>query len=238
MAAPGCPLATSSSFGFLGALPAPAGAHAPAGILAADFMDRPLLESPLVFFDVETTGLSSRRGDRVCEIAVLRREPGGAEERFSALIDPGRSLSPGAFRVNRISREMLRAAPKFNEIAPRLRALLSGAIGVAHHATFDVTFIRDEYLRIGEPFVLPHCVDTLKWARAFYRLPKNNLGEVARAFGVEAPLAHRAMVDVETTRAIFLAMAGELSARGLATPREIQQATRKSARGRRKSAAA
>ena len=74
---------------------------------------RKITEVPLTFVDVETTGLSPRDGDRVCEIALIRREPGVRERIFSSLIDPKRAISPGAYRVNRITAKMLKGAPMF-----------------------------------------------------------------------------------------------------------------------------
>jgi len=200
-------------------------------------LDQPLLEAPLAFFDVETTGLSSRRGDRVCEIAVLRRDPGGKEEIFETLIDPGRPLSLSAFRVNRISREMLKDAPRFPAVAREIKRLLEGAVGVAHHARFDIGFLRNEFFLLGEAFSVPHCLDTLALARAFYRFPRNNLLEVARGLGVAVARAHRARADVETTRAVFERMAGELATQGLLTPRQIQERLKGAVRRRRRSGA-
>jgi DNA polymerase III subunit epsilon len=205
-----------------------------------DLLDRPIAEIPLVFFDLETTGLSFRRGARVCEVAMLRREPalaGGDEAAlYESLIDPGRPISLGAFRVNRISHSLLKGAPRFGELAPQIRQVMAGAMGVAHNAPFDTGFLRTEFLYLGQAFLVPHCLDTLAIARGFYRFPKNNLSEIARAFGIRVELAHRARADVETTRAVFDAMVRDLAAKGICTARQIQQQLKRAARRKRKRA--
>lgn len=202
---------------------------------AMDLLDRPLAELPLVFFDTETTGLSFRRGDRVCEIALLRREPGGDEAMYESLIEPGRPISPAAFRVNKISPQLLKGAPRFSEVAPQIKQILEGAIGVAHNANFDIGFLRTEFLYLGQALLVPvHCIDTLKLARAFYRFPRNNLGELARAFGIQAEVMHRARADVETMQGVFDAMMRDLAAKGISTLRQLNVQMKRAARKKRR----
>lgn len=197
-----------------------------------DLLDRPLAELPLVFFDVETTGLSFRKGDRICEVAALRCEPSGKEDLCESLINPGCPVSPRAFQVHKISPQMLAPAPHFAEVVPRLKEVFRGAIGVAHNARFDIGFLRSEFLRLGQPFLLPCCLDTLAFARAFYRFPRNNLQEIARSLGIQVHQAHRARADVETLRAIFRRMVRDMEEHGLKTPRQMKNALRRLSRKR------
>lgn len=199
-----------------------------------ELLERPLDAVPLVFFDVETTGISSRRGDRVCEVAVLRLEPDGQEQLFEALIDPGRPISRSAFEVNRITPEMLRGRPRFADVAPQLAPLFEDALGVAHNARFDIDFLRQEFLRLGDLFPAPQCLDTLHLARGFYQFPRNNLGEVARHLGVRVELAHRARADVEVTRAIFAIMRQHLLQQGLLSAKQIQEHLKRARRRKRR----
>ena len=62
-----------------------------------NLLDVPLSEVPLVYFDVETTGLKPVFGDRICEVAALRCR--GTEElgAYHSLVDPQRPISPGAW---------------------------------------------------------------------------------------------------------------------------------------------
>jgi DNA polymerase-3 subunit epsilon len=163
----------------------------------------PLKETQFAIFDVETTGLSPAYGHRVCEIGCLRLLGGEAIGWFESLVDPGRPISAGAYRVNRISADMLLDALPFEQVAEPLLALMDAAVLVAHNAPFDLGFLAAE-LEIAQ--LLPPegpVVDTLALARRAYSFARNGLQAVAAALGVEAGPAHRAMGDVWTTRHVL-----------------------------------
>jgi DNA polymerase III epsilon subunit family exonuclease len=176
----------------------------------------------LVFFDLETTGLSLRKGERVCEVAILRREPSGEERWLDTLVRSERPVSAGAFQANKISEEMLQGAPAFCDVASQVNEIMRGAVGIAHNATFDAGFLRREFERLQQLIVIPPCLDTLAMSRVFYTFPKNNLAAIAKHFNIEVKLSHRARADVETMRDVFDAMIKDLAAYQLQTPRQIQ----------------
>lgn len=157
------------------------------------------------FLDVETTGLSPRYGDRVCEIAVARS---GApadliQATYATLVNPERSISPGASSVNGLRDEDVRDAPRFAEIADAAQTMLRDAVIVCHNAPFDLGFVSSEMLRAGRAFRAPTTLDTLELARACYRFRSNSLSNVARALNIPTPDAHRALGDAMTTRAVL-----------------------------------
>lgn len=162
-----------------------------------------LMEVPLVFVDVETTGLDPSRGDRICEVALIRREPSGSTYEWSQLIDPQRPISRGAYAVNRISASLLKGAPRFAAVIPEVNDVVSGAVWVAHNAPFDLGFLQSEYRRARRVFVERPVIDTVHLARRHFRFPSNRLGELARQFGVVVEEAHRALGDCRTTLAVF-----------------------------------
>lgn len=165
--------------------------------------DRPLSEISFVVLDVETTGLSPAYGHRVCEVACLRVCGGEEVGRFESLVDPGRSISAGAFRVNRITPEMLAGAPTFDAVAARLLELMDGAALVAHNAPFDLGFLAAELEIAKLPPPEGPVVDTLALARRAYSFARNSLSAVANALEVETGPAHRAMGDAWTTRHVL-----------------------------------
>jgi DNA polymerase-3 subunit epsilon len=162
-----------------------------------------LTAAPLAFVDVETTGLDPSRGDRMCEIAIIRREPSGSTYEWSQLVDPGRRISPGAFAVNRITASMLRGAPRFSSLIPEINDVVEGAVWVAHNATFDLGFLKSEYKRGRRVLVERPVIDTAHLARRHFRFRSNALGELALQFGIVAPNAHRALGDCRTTMGVF-----------------------------------
>ncbi len=167
--------------------------------------------------DVETTGLSAASGHRICEIALLRWRGGKVLESFESLIDPQRSISPGAAAVNGLSDFQIRGQPLFDQVAEQVQAMLAGAVLVAHNAAFDLSFLAAEWRRLRWPPRLGFTVDTLLLARRLYTFRHNNLADVARSLRVRIDQEHRAMGDVWTTQGVLQAMLADLNRQGKAT---------------------
>lgn len=181
----------------------------------------PLDAIPLVFLDLETTGLFPHRGDRVCELALLRERGGLVELRYETLVDPLRPLSERSFMVNRIGPEDLAGAPLFADVAEPLRQICAGAALVAHNAPFDMEFLHAELAHAGLPPISAPVIDTLTLARRLNpRRPSHSLSALALAVGAEPP-SHRAMGDVLALRAVFADMAVQLAAQGIRTLGEV-----------------
>lgn len=171
---------------------------------------------PLAFLDVETTGLSPKWGDRICEIAVLRCEGDEIVDALQQLVNPRRQMSPGAHAVHGITEGMVCDAPPFAQVADDVLSLLDGAVFVGHNAPFDLGFLAEELRRMGAG--MPHYValDTLRLAQRHYRLSRYSLGRLVQALGVEvAGRAHRAMGDVLRTRAVFQRLVDDLWPAGI-----------------------
>ena len=163
-------------------------------------LDRPLNEVTFALFDVETTGLSPAYGHRVCEIACLCVRGGTETGCFESLVDPERSISAGAFRVNRITPQMLAGARPFSAIAQPLLALMEDSVLVAHNAPFDLGFLAKELeIAMLAPPEGP-IVDTLTLSRRIYRSTSHSLSAITRTLELPAEPTHRAMSDVQATR--------------------------------------
>ncbi|HSG99945.1 MAG TPA: exonuclease domain-containing protein [candidate division Zixibacteria bacterium] len=180
-----------------------------------------LSQIPLVFVDVETTGLSPDGGDRVCEIAMIRRDTDGVRTEWSSLVDPRRGISPGAFAVNGITAEMLSGAPLFCDLLPRIQELAEDAVWVAHNAAFDLGFLRSEYAIAGAPFPESAVIDTVHIARRHFRFASNRLGALAREFQIANPAAHRALGDCLTTETLFQRMIEKVYSERIPTLGEV-----------------
>jgi DNA polymerase-3 subunit epsilon len=180
-------------------------------------LELPLSSIPVAFLDFETTGLSPRRGDRVCEVALQRVGGRIVEASFTTLVDPQRPLSPRSFAVNRITPEMLAGAPSFSEVAGSIRAALAGSAIVAHNAPFDLEFLHAELALAGQPPLVVPTIDTLAIARRLFpRRPSHSLAALATALGSPPP-SHRAMDDVLALRVVFDDLAAQLAALGITT---------------------
>ncbi len=167
--------------------------------------------------DVETTGLSADSGHRICEIALLRFRGGKVLDSFESLIDPQRSVSPGASAVNGLSDFQLNGQPIFSQVAQDVQAMLACSVLVAHNAPFDLSFLAAEWRRLRWPPRLGFAVDTLLLARRLYNFRRNNLVDVARSLRVRIDREHRAMGDVWTTLRVLQVMLADLNRQGAVT---------------------
>jgi DNA polymerase-3 subunit epsilon len=178
-------------------------------------LDLPLAVIPLAFLDFETTGLSPRRGDRVCEMALQRVVGGTVETSYTTLINPQRPLSARSFAINQISAEQLSNAPTFSSIAGSLRAALTDTVIVAHNAPFDLEFLHAELALAGQPPLRVPAIDTLAIARRLFpKRRSHSLAALATALGSPPP-SHRAMDDVLALRVVFDDMVAQLAMLGI-----------------------
>ena len=183
----------------------------------------PLNEIKFACLDTETTGLSPERGGKICEIAVSVSQNGRKLEEFSTLLNPGMPMHPDVIAIHGITNDMVKDAPKFIDVLPRLLALLDGCVLVAHNAEFDLGFLRAETASCGLRFPDYPVVDTLKLARKNGRFQRNNLGVIAAALGIDAQGAHRAMADVRMTEKVLYNFLHEFARCGVNCLEELQK---------------
>ena len=107
------------------------------------------LVNPLVFFDLETTGINISK-DRIVEIAYLKVYPNGKEESKTRRINPDMPIPPEATAIHRITDEDVKDCPKFKEIAKSLAAHLEGCDLAGFNSNrFDIPLLAEEFLRAG-----------------------------------------------------------------------------------------
>ena len=163
------------------------------------------LRKPVVFFDLETTGVAPDR-DRIVDLAFLRRAPDGQEEVFSALVDPGMPIPPEATAVHHITDEMVRGQPGFAALAPKLLDFIGDAdlagFGILR---FDVPMLTAEFQRAGITFTTASrsLVDALT---VFHRMEPRNLTAAYKLYcGKALEDAHRAEADMRASSDVLWA---------------------------------
>jgi DNA polymerase III epsilon subunit family exonuclease len=179
--------------------------------------DLPLFEQTFAVVDVETTGLSARLGDRICEVAVVVARGGQILDQVQTLVNPQKPISRGASAVNGITDSMVRGAPAFRTVAPALVQALDGAVLVAHNASFDLSFISGELRAAGYSPPENPVVDTLALARRCYTFNSNKLGDVARSLGIKTQGLHRALADATITWHVLKRFLWDLQSQGITT---------------------
>ena len=116
-------------------------------------VERLMLQRPLVFLDVESTG-TSVSSDRIVEIAILRLHPDGSEKFFCRRVNPGMPIPAEAKAVHGITDADVKGEPPFASYGKSLLELLSDCdfAGFAV-ARFDLPLLEAEFRRAGLEFV-------------------------------------------------------------------------------------
>ena len=194
--------------------------------ISSDATDELMLkDAKYIVFDIETTGLSSTR-DKIIEIAAVKIESGSISEKYQSFINPIEALSTFTTQLTDITDEMLSAAPTIEEALPGFLKFIEGGVLVAHNASFDVGFIKENAKTQSLEFDDSLFIDTLNLARYFYndRLKRFNLKALAKFFKVKQEKHHRAEDDAYVTAQIWLSMLSDLFKRNIKQFREINQA--------------
>jgi DNA polymerase III subunit epsilon len=152
--------------------------------------------------DVETTG-GTAKSERITEIAVVVHDGNAILEQYSTLLNPERSIPWHITNITGISDDMVKNAPKFYEVAKKIVELTEGAIFVAHNVTFDYSFVREEFARLGFPFVRKQLCTVRLSRKAFPGLPSYSLSNLKKHFKIYAEKSHRALDDTLATVEVF-----------------------------------
>jgi DNA polymerase III subunit epsilon len=173
-----------------------------------------LTDRSLAVVDLETTGFApgGDRGDRIIEVAVVRMTPDGhIEDEWVTLLNPGRDVGPTW--VHKVSQDMVVDAPDFAAVAGDLLDRLSGAVVVAHNASFEDSFLGWEFAHADLSMPPLPALCTMRLARKVMTAPNYKLATCCEAFGLVNDGAHSALGDARVTAGLvrqLLARAPEL----------------------------
>lgn len=164
---------------------------------------------PLIFFDVETTGLDPHR-DRIVEIALVRINPGARPQSHELRFNPEQPIPPRATAIHGITDEQVAHCPTFSQKAAELADLVAdtdlAGFGIAR---FDLPFLAAEFERAGWEFSL-HDRKVVDVLRLYHRLEPRDLAAAVRRYcGGDHVRAHHAGDDAMAAVAVFDAMLGE-----------------------------
>ena len=163
------------------------------------------LSRPIIFFDLETTGLSIG-SDRIVEVCLLKVNPNNSTETKTWRVNPQIPIPPFVSRIHGIYDKDVAACPNFKELAPQLAVFIGNADLAGFNSNkFDVPFLVEEFLRADVDFDLKNrkLVDV---QNIFHFMEPRNL-KAAYKFYCDKDLinAHSAEADTVATYEIFLA---------------------------------
>ena len=105
------------------------------------------LKNPIVFFDLETTGVNIAT-DRIVEISYLKVYPNGKEECKTLRINPGIPIPPESTAVHGISDADVANCPTFKEVAKTIAREIEGCDLAGYNSNrFDIPLLVEELLR-------------------------------------------------------------------------------------------
>ena len=175
------------------------------------------LTRPLVFFDLETTGLRTE-ADRVVEIGLVKLHPDGRRDALCERVDPGIDIPDGATKIHGIHTGDVRGLfgkPQLPKIADRILAFFEGAdVSGFNSLSYDMPLWLAECERHGIPFsvegrqhvdvkIIFHAKET-GWDR-FLMGPRNLTAAVRHYLGRDLDGAHAADADAGATVDVLLA---------------------------------
>ncbi|KAA6482508.1 ATP-dependent DNA helicase DinG [Bacillus swezeyi] len=164
-----------------------------------------------VVIDVETTGNSPKKGDKIIQIAAVVIENGQITERFSKYINPNQPIPAFIEQLTGITNEMVEHEEPFSAIAEDIYRLLNNSCFIAHNIHFDLGFVEYELKRAGFGELECDVLDTVELARiVFPRFDGYKLTELSEELKLEHENPHRADSDAEVTAFIFLHMIDRL----------------------------
>ena len=155
-----------------------------------------MLRQPLIFLDLETTGMLAAE-ERITEIGLVEVDKGELVGSWSQLVNPQKSIPPFIQSLTGISDKMVEDAPTFAQLAPRLFERLEGKVLIAHNARFDYGFLKSEFERVGLSYQ-PRVLCTVKLSRKLFpEHRRHNLDSLIQRHGLACSARHRALGDAE-----------------------------------------
>lgn len=155
--------------------------------------------------DLETTGHSPEKGDRIIQIAIMFIENGSLTHEYVRFVNPGQRIPVFIQELTDISNEEVENAPIFEEIAQEVYELLDGWIFVAHNTNFDLTFLQKEFERCGVKRWKGKQIDTVELSKILYPSAVSyRLKELTEELGITLSSAHRADDDARATSSLLL----------------------------------
>jgi DNA polymerase-3 subunit epsilon len=157
------------------------------------------LKRPIVFFDLETTGVDVVK-DRIVEICLLKIHPNGEEETHTWLVNPERNIPDEVIKVHGITNEAVADKPIFKELAKRVYDLVKDADLAGYNSNkFDIPVLAEEFLRAGIDFDMGKRV-AVDVQNIFHRMEQRTLAAAYKFYCKDELVdAHSAEADVRAT---------------------------------------
>ena len=169
------------------------------------------LEKPIVFFDLETTGVNVGQ-DHIVQICLHKVLPNGTTQTITHLIRPvdaqGKTvhIPEVTTNIHGISDADVADKPSFRELASEIAAFIGDADLAGYNSNkFDVPLLVEEFLRADYPFDLK-CRRRVDVQNIFHKMEQRTLKAAYRFYcNKELEGAHSADADTLATYEVLMA---------------------------------
>ncbi|KKK36762.1 exonuclease [Mesobacillus campisalis] len=171
-----------------------------------DDLTCPLDALEAVVFDIETTGFSPDKGDKVISIGGVKMR--GSEiletETFYSLVRTTAPLPPEIAELTKISDDELTRAPDGADVLMKFFTFVSSSILVAHHARHEKTFMQNMTWSLTRTRFQHRIIDTSFLTRLFDPTPGSQaLEELCASCGIAIHNRHHALGDALMTAELW-----------------------------------
>jgi DNA polymerase-3 subunit alpha (Gram-positive type) len=163
------------------------------------------LDSELVVFDIETTGLNARKDD-IIEIGAVKIKDRKVIDTFNTFVSTNMKLPEKIIELTSITDDMLIGAPSIKEALTAFKSFVGvDSMLVAHNASFDTKFIKEKHvISFDEKYDMP-VIDTLELSKALVKGVRNyKLDTLTKKFDISLENHHRAVDDAKATAMLLL----------------------------------
>jgi DNA polymerase-3 subunit epsilon len=162
------------------------------------------LNKPLVFLDLETTGISISK-DKIIEISIIKFNPDDSEVEKTVRVNPGIPIPQAATAIHGITDEDVANEPSFHRYAKSFFDFITGCdIGGFNVLKFDVPLLQQEFSRCSLSWDVTdvYLVDPMV---IFHKKEPRDLSAAYKKYcGVELEGAHQAVTDARAAKDVLI----------------------------------
>lgn len=167
------------------------------------------ISKAIVFFDIESTGLSTTE-DRIIELGCVKIHPDGTREEKSIIVNPTIPIPIESSDVHGITNEQVKKLPTFKQFSKGVYDFIYGCnLGGFNSDAFDIPLLHNELIRSGLPGITWD-FESIDIRRIYMMMYPNNLSSIyERLTGKELVGAHGAVADINATIEILSLLVGD-----------------------------